>query len=184
MAVKAPPILATELRLDTSAVPKASTLAAVSSNAARATPYRPRKVLVVDVAIILLRSCLSMEIQQDTARCVGYGTGKLLCFRRKQCSLPPYLSQSENNDTSTTHFLASLPPCAERATSENELMRRSSSLSWCWVFPGFSCRSSSSLIRSFVGHTCTNGTFLHAFWIRPWRNHRRCRISGEADTLS
>lgn len=181
--MKAPPILATELRLDTSAVPKASTLAAVSSNAARATPYRPRKVLVVDVAIILLRSCLSLVIQQDTARCVGYGTGKLLCFRRKQCSLPPYLSQSENNDT--THFLASLPPCAERATSgENELII---ALSWCWVFPGFSCRSSSSLKMIIADDDCIISghlSVIHAFWIRPWRNHRRCRISGEADTLS
>ena len=58
MGVKEPPTLATELRLDTSeragAVPKESTLptlAAVSSNAARATPYRPRMPVVAAVVI-------------------------------------------------------------------------------------------------------------------------------------
>ena len=58
MVVKEPPTLATELRLDTSeragAVPKESTLpthAAVSSNAARATPYRPRMPMVVAVVM-------------------------------------------------------------------------------------------------------------------------------------
>jgi hypothetical protein len=62
MVVKEPPTLATEPRLDTSeragAVPKESTLpihAAVSSNAARATPYRPPRMPVVVTAVIITK---------------------------------------------------------------------------------------------------------------------------------